>query len=46
MCTAGVVTNMSDHKYAKSIDLPTDQIFANIKNAKLFAIDIGKSLVT
>lgn len=30
--------------YAKSIVLPCDQIFRNLKNAKRFAIDIGGSL--
>lgn len=28
--------------YAKSILLPFDEIFRNLKNAKRFAIDIGK----
>ena len=32
---------MTDSSYAKSIELPTDQIFRNLKNAKRFAIDIG-----
>jgi len=35
---------MTDSRYAKSIELPTDQIFKNLKNAKRFAIDIGGSL--
>lgn len=29
--------------YAKSILLPFDQVFRNLKNAKRFAIDIGKT---
>ena len=29
--------------YAESIALPTDEIFRNLKNAKWFALDIGKS---
>ncbi len=32
---------MTDSSYARSIELPTDQIFRNLKNAKRFAIDIG-----
>ena len=33
---------MTDTSYAKSIELPTDQIFKDLKNAKRFAIDIGQ----
>ena len=33
---------MTDSSYAKSIELPTDQIFKHLKDAKRFAIDIGK----
>lgn len=36
---------METKKYAGSIQLPdTDFVFRNIKNAKRFAIDIGKYL--
>ncbi|XP_076453588.1 4'-phosphopantetheine phosphatase-like [Babylonia areolata] len=35
---------MAHKSYARSIDLPPDQIFRNLKNAKRFAIDIGGSL--
>jgi len=31
-------------EYAKSILLPFDQVFRNLKNAKRFAIDIGTYL--
>ena len=34
---------MENQKYADSIQLPdTELVFRNIKNAKRFAIDIGK----
>lgn len=33
---------MAHRNYAKSIDLPKEQMFRNLKNAKRFAIDIGK----
>ena len=33
---------MTDTSYAKSIELPTDQIFKDLRNAKRFAIDIGE----
>lgn len=33
---------MAESNYAGSIKLPTDQMFKNLKNAKRFAIDIGK----
>ncbi|KAK7089960.1 4'-phosphopantetheine phosphatase-like [Littorina saxatilis] len=35
---------MAHKSYAKSIDLPPEQFFRNLKNAKRFAIDIGGSL--
>ncbi|KAK3737322.1 hypothetical protein RRG08_067387 [Elysia crispata] len=35
---------MAHKSYARSIDLPTEQVFHNIKNARRFAIDIGGSL--
>ncbi|CAG5127707.1 unnamed protein product [Candidula unifasciata] len=35
---------MAHKSYARSIDLPTEQLFPNIRNAKRFAIDIGGSL--
>ncbi|GFO45494.1 pantothenate kinase 4 [Plakobranchus ocellatus] len=35
---------MAHKSYARSIDLPSEQVFHNIKNAKRFAIDIGGSL--
>lgn len=31
----------SDLSYAQSIELPTEQIFKNVNNAKRFALDIG-----
>ncbi|XP_077987718.1 4'-phosphopantetheine phosphatase-like [Glandiceps talaboti] len=34
----------ADTSYARSIELPPDQIFRNLQNAKRFAIDIGGSL--
>ena len=34
---------MTDASYAKSIELPTDHIFDNLKQAKRFAIDIGNT---
>jgi hypothetical protein len=30
-----------DKKYAHSIDLPTEDVFRNLKNACHFAVDIG-----
>jgi len=33
---------MTDRAYAESIELPTDQIFKHLKNAKRFTLDIGK----
>lgn len=30
-----------DKKYANSIDLPTEDVFRNLKNACHFAVDIG-----
>ncbi|XP_070538159.1 4'-phosphopantetheine phosphatase-like [Ptychodera flava] len=33
-----------DSSYARSIELPPDQVFRNLQNAKRFAIDIGGSL--
>ncbi|XP_025079563.1 pantothenate kinase 4-like isoform X2 [Pomacea canaliculata] len=35
---------MTHQNYARSIELPKEQIFPNLKNAKRFAIDIGGSL--
>ncbi|GFS24453.1 pantothenate kinase [Elysia marginata] len=35
---------MAHKSYARSIDLPTEQVFHNITNARRFAIDIGGSL--
>uniref|UniRef100_A0A0B6ZFC8 Pantothenate kinase 4 n=1 Tax=Arion vulgaris TaxID=1028688 RepID=A0A0B6ZFC8_9EUPU len=35
---------MAHKSYARSIDLPTEQLFPNIRNAKRFAIDVGGSL--
>ncbi|ESO96157.1 hypothetical protein LOTGIDRAFT_116077 [Lottia gigantea] len=35
---------MTDKSYARSIELPTESLFRNLKNAKQFAIDIGGSL--
>ena len=35
------VTQGSTSGYAKSISLP--EVFRNLKNAKVFAVDIGKS---
>lgn len=35
-------TQGSTSGYAKSISLP--EVFRNLKNAKVFAVDIGKSL--
>ena len=34
---------MAHKSYAKSIDLPPEQIFRNLKNAKRFALDIGNN---
>ncbi|XP_065055956.1 4'-phosphopantetheine phosphatase-like [Rhopilema esculentum] len=36
--------NCPSHSYAKSIELPAEEIFKNLHNAKKFAIDIGGSL--
>ena len=33
--------NCPSHSYAKSIELPAEEIFKNLHNAKKFAIDIG-----
>lgn len=35
---------MADRAYAESIELPTDQIFRHLKNAKRFTLDIGTSV--
>ncbi|KAK6178482.1 hypothetical protein SNE40_013268 [Patella caerulea] len=35
---------MTAKSYARSIELPTETLFRNLKNAKQFAIDIGGSL--
>ncbi|CAL1543269.1 unnamed protein product [Lymnaea stagnalis] len=35
---------MAHKSYARCIDLPTEQVFHNIRNAKRFAMDIGGSL--
>ncbi|KAL5005498.1 hypothetical protein ScPMuIL_018954 [Solemya velum] len=35
---------MADRSYAKSIELPPEDVFRNLKNASRFAIDIGGSL--
>ncbi|KAJ8310602.1 hypothetical protein KUTeg_012467 [Tegillarca granosa] len=35
---------MTDGSYAKSIELPNEEVFRNLKNAHHFAIDIGGSL--
>ncbi|CAH1781675.1 unnamed protein product [Owenia fusiformis] len=35
---------MTDSSYSKSIEIPNDLVFKNLKSAKRFAIDIGGSL--
>ncbi len=37
---------MTMTNYARSIVLPCDEVFRNLKNAKRFAIDIGKVVGT
>uniref|UniRef100_A0A671QYC0 4'-phosphopantetheine phosphatase n=1 Tax=Sinocyclocheilus anshuiensis TaxID=1608454 RepID=A0A671QYC0_9TELE len=44
MALSGGTTDRGSHSMDKSITLPPDEIFRNLENAKMFAIDIGGSL--
>ena len=34
-----------DDSYARSIELPAEEMFKNLRNAKRFAIDIGRKVL-